>query len=236
MTESSQNPNDHEAQEKVKVKEESMEKPSTEEAITSEEEVEANSSGDGASAGETTTMDQVRQLEAQVLELESEVLRTKGELIRLKAVDEKNREYESKLSDIRDYVRRMEREIELVRERAERDIETNSDKQISGVLSNFLDVADNFERSLASATDAASSFVKGVELIYRQMRDVLERVGVKRIESKGESFDPEIHEAVSVLAVQDESQQEKVVEELQAGYRFKSHILRPAQVIVGKKG
>lgn len=200
---------------------------STENTKNSDLEQKEASPQESAEDIEKAYLDQLAQKEAELLQLQEE---NKG----LSAYKQKAEDYESKLSDIRDYVRRMEREIELIRERSERDAELNLDQRVLEVLSQFLSVLDNLDRSLDSATESSSAFFKGIEMIRNQFMDVLQRTGLQRIHSQGERFDPKRHEALSVQNIEDASKDETVLQEVQAGYRYKELVIRPAHVIVGR--
>ena len=95
-------------------------------------------------------------------------------------------------------------------------------------------VIDNLERALeAPATGDADSYRQGVELIYRQMLELLRRRGVTAIESVGTDFDPQVHQAVAHEASSDHREGE-VMEELRRGYKLGDRLLRPAMVKVAK--
>jgi molecular chaperone GrpE len=75
-----------------------------------------------------------------------------------------------------------------------------------------------------------------VELIYRQLRDALARLGVNEIEAEGRPFDPRVHEAIEMVPVSaDEAEDNHVLQVLQRGYMLKDRLLRPAMVRVAKK-
>ncbi|MCB1033201.1 MAG: nucleotide exchange factor GrpE, partial [Acidobacteria bacterium] len=94
----------------------------------------------------------------------------------------------------------------------------------------FLPVIDNLERALA-AGGSAEDLKVGVELILKQMRDLLQRFQVKVVAAVGERFDPAVHEAV-LQEVDPEVTEPKVQEELQKGYILHDRLLRPAMVKV----
>lgn len=101
------------------------------------------------------------------------------------------------------------------------------------LLNALLPVIDNFERALASAGDGGEKFVSGVEMIHRQLTEVLSGEGLTPIPATGEQFDPNVHEAV--MQVEDTGQPENtVVEELRRGYYLKGKVLRPAMVKVAQ--
>ncbi|MCY9760248.1 nucleotide exchange factor GrpE [Paenibacillus alvei] len=101
------------------------------------------------------------------------------------------------------------------------------------LVTELLPVLDNFERALATeqASSEAESFIKGVDMIFRQLGQVLEQEGVKPMEAVGQPFNPEFHQAVMTVDT-DEYEEGVVVEELQKGYMLKNKVLRPAMVKV----
>jgi molecular chaperone GrpE len=72
-----------------------------------------------------------------------------------------------------------------------------------------------------------------VELIYKQLQDVLAKLGVRPIEAKGQQFDPHMHEAIEMIETSD-APDHQVIEEWQRGYKYKDRLLRPAMVRVAK--
>ena len=91
---------------------------------------------------------------------------------------------------------------------------------------------DSFERALQVKSDSAD-FRSGVELIYKQLQDVLAKLGVRPIPAKGETFDPHYHEAIEIVET-NSAPDHVVLEELQRGFKFKDRLLRPAMVKVAK--
>jgi molecular chaperone GrpE len=108
----------------------------------------------------------------------------------------------------------------------------NANEELIGQL---IPVVDNFERALAAAqsSDDFSSFHQGVELIYQQLRNLLEKQGVKEIQALNEPFDPNVHEAVMVIESED-APPETVVELVEKGYMLYDKVLRPSKVAVSK--
>ncbi|MCD6087568.1 MAG: nucleotide exchange factor GrpE [Candidatus Hydrothermae bacterium] len=100
----------------------------------------------------------------------------------------------------------------------------------------LLPVIENLKRALESAEKAkdAEALIKGVRMVYDQLMAVLSKEGLKPFSSKGESFDPRIHEAITTVET-DELPPGTVVEELEGGYFFKDKLLRPARVSVAKE-
>ena len=101
------------------------------------------------------------------------------------------------------------------------------------VITELLPVLDNFERALSTGQEASEteSFVKGVNMIFRQIQQVMEQEGVQPMNAVGEPFNPEFHQAIMQVE-SDEYEEGFVVEEVQKGYMLKDKVLRPAMVKV----
>ena len=103
------------------------------------------------------------------------------------------------------------------------------------IIKTLLPALDNFEHTLQNAHSAENVdvLVKGIEIIYDQMLDILKSHGVEQIKALGEIFDPALHEA---MMQKTEPEQEKniVLEEFQKGYKLNGRVIRPSKVIVNK--
>ncbi len=148
-------------------------------------------------------------------------------------VEELRARTESAEKGAREAVARAEAELEAVRERLQRDVERRVNEGRSDLLSALLDVADNLDRAAETAAGESESICKGIELVRQQLQGILEKEGVEPIRVLGESYDPHVAEAVSVETVEPE-RDNRVIEEIQRGYRFGQAILRAARVRVGK--
>ncbi len=124
-------------------------------------------------------------------------------------------------------------ELEASRQRLEREASRARDAARSELIVKLFPVLDSLDRSMAFATEP-SSVLEGVKLVRTQFLDVLEGLGVERIQSVGQQFDPRWHEAVGVVEVEEPSRHNQVMEEWGAGYRHRGRLLRPAKVQVGK--
>lgn len=129
----------------------------------------------------------------------------------------------------------------LQRERADAmNLRRRHDEQMAGlknmvkanVVSDLLPVIDNFERALkhVPAELDGNDFIKGVQGVVKQFEKTLTDLGVEKIKTVGEPFDPHMHEAVSME--EGDGTQEVVTEELQAGYRLGDEVIRHAMVRV----
>ncbi|MBB6675760.1 nucleotide exchange factor GrpE [Cohnella lubricantis] len=101
------------------------------------------------------------------------------------------------------------------------------------LITQLLPVVDNFGRALQTSSEQADgqSFQKGVDMIYRQLTQVLEAEGLKAMEPVGQPFDPEVHQAIMQVE-SDEYEEGIVVEVVQPGYWLKDKVIRPAMVKV----
>ena len=131
-----------------------------------------------------------------------------------------------------DRLARAQAEFENARRRAAKEQQDFRDFAMAEAIKSLLPVVDNFERALQSKSEVAD-FRAGVELIYKQLRDVLTKLGVQPISAKGQQFDPHIHEAIEMVETPDAADHE-VLEEWQRGYKYKDRLLRPAMVKVAK--
>lgn len=149
---------------------------------------------------------------------------------------------QAELASVRDKYLRVAAELENYRKLVIREKADLMRSTQEGVLRALLPIVDSLERALRvtgpERVDAASQFAhavqEGVELTHRQLQEVLKRLGVVPIESRGRAFDPSLHQAVEriVTAGQDDT---IVIEELQRGYLFHDRVLRPAMVSVAAK-
>jgi molecular chaperone GrpE len=148
---------------------------------------------------------------------------------------------EKELAELRDRYLRAAAEMENVRKRAEREAADARAYGIAGFAREILNIADHLARALeavgpearASADDAMKALVEGVELTERELQKALSQHGVRRLDPKGEKFDPNFHQAM--FEVPDESVPAGTVAQvIQPGYAIGERILRPALVGIAK--
>jgi len=133
-----------------------------------------------------------------------------------------------------DQLRRRQAEFENYRKRVERERSEIYQRGRDDVLLQLLPVVDNFERALSSLETSegdAEALRHGVELIHKQFIDALSKFGLKPVEAVGKTFDPHVHEAVTMEAT-DKHKENTVIEEFQRGYKIGDRLLRPAKVKV----
>jgi len=121
---------------------------------------------------------------------------------------------------------------ENIRRRAEQERSKLGSMHKAMVVKELLPVMDNFERALKSVPKDLedNGYIKGVESLVKQFTQTLEKIGVERVKTVGEHFDPNTMEAVTME--EGDSDEEIVSEELQSGYKMGEELLRPAMVRV----
>ncbi len=129
-----------------------------------------------------------------------------------------------------DRLARLQAEFENARKRAEKERADFKDFAIGSVVEQFLPVVDNFELALKS-TGSLEQLRGGVELIVKQMEEILRGLQVQPVATVGEEFDPRQHEAMGSVEREDLPDQH-VAEEVRRGYRLREKLLRPALVRV----
>ena len=134
-----------------------------------------------------------------------------------------------------DLLVRKTAEFDNFRKRTERERQTLADSTAASVVTELLPLVDDLERALqAEASDeSASAYRRGVELIYKQLLEVLRKRGVRQLETLGADFDPYYHQAVSHEPVAGKRDGE-IIEEFRRGYMLGDRLLRPAMVRVAK--
>lgn len=103
------------------------------------------------------------------------------------------------------------------------------------LISKILPVLDDMEKALfeGQKNEVSTTFLQGIELIYRKFLSILEKEGVRPIETKGQKFDPKYHEAVATVSLP-EREDFEIIEEVRRGYLYHDEVLRPAQVKVNR--
>jgi len=127
---------------------------------------------------------------------------------------------------------RKQAELENFRKRMQREKDDYLQHATADLIRALLPTLDGFERALKHrAADVPEQFYRGMELIYRDLLEVLKRAGLVPLETVGKTFDPRFHQAVETIATSEYRDQE-IVEELQRGYKLRQRLLRPAIVKV----
>lgn len=134
------------------------------------------------------------------------------------------------LEEQEDRLKRLMAEFDNFKKRSSKEREGLYNSLVSDIFTSLLPVIDNLEKAVEAKTED-ESYKQGVELVLKQFKDVLTANGVQEIEAVGQTFDPELHEAVG--SVVDESLGEKIIkEEYRKGYKIGTKVIRHSMVVV----
>ncbi len=167
---------------------------------------------DASDEHDDESMEPTQDLESKIDELEAALEKEKKEYLFLMAEFDNFRK------------RNLKERSELIKNAGE------------SVLKGLLPIVDDFERGIDAArnSDDSEAIREGMELIYNKLVKYLEKNGVKAIESTGSDFDPELHEAIAMVPVEDESMKGKIIDTPTKGYTINDKVLRHAKVVVGQ--
>jgi len=147
---------------------------------------------------------------------------------------------QAEVADYKDRWLRAQAEIENVRKRYEREKDETAKYAITKFARDIVNVGDNFQRAIdavpagaAEREPALKSFLEGVTLTERELLNILERHGIKRLNPKDEPFNPHVHQAMMEVQRNDVAPG-TIVQVFQPGYIIEDRILRPAMVVVAK--
>lgn len=153
-------------------------------------------------------------------ELKQEDTNIENELVKTK----------QELEEATDRFKRIMAEFENFKKRSSKEREGLYGSLVADIITAFLPVQDNLEKAIQAKTED-EGFKQGIELVTKQISEIFKKFGVEEIETIGKPFDPELHEAVSM--VQDETLGEKIVkEEFRKGYKIGNKVIRHAMVVV----
>jgi molecular chaperone GrpE len=146
---------------------------------------------------------------------------------RLAQTEEQNKNLEDRLlrlaAEFDNYRKRTAKEFVQIIKNANEDL-----------ISKIVSVLDDFRRAFESSQNSSDpeSFKKGMGIIYNQLKQILEKEGLKEINAKGEKFDPNFHEAV--MQMESEQEEGTVLEEISRGYVLNGKVIKHSQVVVAK--
>lgn len=147
--------------------------------------------------------------------------------------DKKQDALKEKVEELEDRVKRQMAEFENFRKRTEKEKTAMFETGAKSVIEKILPVVDNFERGLASVPEEEKdgAFAQGMEKIYKQLMQELEKMEVKPIPAVGEEFNPDFHNAVMQVE-SDEYDSGVIAQELQKGYTYRDSVVRHSMVAV----
>lgn len=147
---------------------------------------------------------------------------------------EENEDLKQQLSEFNDKNLRLFAEFDNFRKRNLKERLELIKTAGSEVIISLLPVLDDFQRALKQMEATDDPMTEGVKLIYQKLLTILESKGLKAMKSVDGTFNSELHEAITEIAVQDEDMSGKIVDEIESGYYLNDKIIRHAKVVVGK--
>lgn len=138
---------------------------------------------------------------------------------------------EAQLKEKNDRILRLQADFENFRRRTAKEKEELTAVITQNILGDLLPLLDNFERAMAVEQTDGEAFRTGVEMIFTQLKEVLDKNGLEHIEAEGQPFDPNVHQAVMRVENPDVADG-TVTQVLQKGYRAKGRVIRPVMVQV----
>jgi len=154
-----------------------------------------------------------------------------------KPLKEQLLECTKEVEDYKDKYLRALAELDNYKKRARKEKEEIIERANERLMLELIPVLDNFDRGIEAAKNSEDfeNFYKGVELIYKGFKEIVEREGLQSFSAIGDEFDPSKHEAVS-LVESDEHAPDTVLDEIYKGYLLNGKLIRPAKVVVSKGG
>ena len=138
---------------------------------------------------------------------------------------------EAQLKEKSDRILRLQADFENFRRRTAKEKEELAAVITQNLLTDLLPLLDNFERAMAVEQTDGEAFQKGVEMIFTQLLEVMDKHGLENIEAEGKPFDPNVHQAV-MRVENPEVEDGTITQVLQKGYQAKGRVIRPAMVQV----
>lgn len=187
---------------------------------------------------ETTAEVKATSTDEETVETTAEVEATSTveETVETKVEENPLAELEAKNDALEDQVLRLQAEIANMKRTNAKDRQDLAKYRSQKLATSMLEVVDNLERALQSETnsDDAKALKKGVEMVLSQLQNAFESENIKVIDPMGEKFDPNFHQAVSVMEAEEGQDSDVVINVLQKGYLLHERVIRPAMVIVSQ--
>lgn len=187
---------------------------------------------------ETTAEVKATSTDEETVETTAEVEApsTVEETVETKVEENPLAELEAKNDALEDQVLRLQAEIANMKRTNAKDRQDLAKYRSQKLATSMLEVVDNLERALQSEanSDDAKALKKGVEMVLSQLQNAFESENIKVIDPMGEKFDPNFHQAVSVMEAEEGQDSDVVINVLQKGYLLHERVIRPAMVIVSQ--
>jgi len=185
--------------------------------------------------GKSSKEKKTEELEDTILENQEEMVENEIENEESDESSEKD-EKETQITELKDKYLRLAAEFENYKRRTVKEKLNMMGTAARDTLSALLPVMDDFDRAKKNAEDENSKepFSEGVMMVYNKLTNTLQQKGLKVMDSNGEVFDPELHEAITEIPAPSEEMKGRVIDTVEKGYYLNDIILRHAKVVVGK--
>ncbi len=146
--------------------------------------------------------------------------------------EKKIEEQKKRIEELTQDLQRVQAEFKNYKKQQEKRMKKFKEKADTDIIKKILPILDNFEIALKT-TEEKNSFYKGMEMVYAQLKKILEEKKIEKIETEGEKFDPKLHEAM-ITEEKEGAEEGEIIEELKKGYKKEERVLRTAKVKVAK--
>lgn len=173
--------------------------------------------------------------EENKIEVQEEVKETNETQQPSEATDGKFEERQKEIEELNQRILRISADFDNFRKRTRLEKEELAKYANANLVTELLPVIDNFQRALdvQEPSSEIKSFLKGFEMIFKQLNEVLKQAGLETIDCVGQAFDPQKHDGV--MQVEDDSVEDNtILEDMRTGYIFKDKVIRPSMVKVAK--
>ncbi|MFT4976229.1 MAG: molecular chaperone GrpE [Myxococcota bacterium] len=155
---------------------------------------------------------------------------------KVEQISQEKQELVARLRTVSAAYKQQQEDVSATRARLERIAKEKEEIRRGEVVSSLFEPLQNLLRAKDGMEKAEidAGHIQGVEMVIRQIQSAFEALGMEEVPGKGAKFDPNLHEALTMMPVQDPALHEAVVEVFETGYRIGSRLIRPARVIVGK--
>lgn len=155
------------------------------------------------------------------------------EAAKIKELEEELKEKEETIQELKDRIRHLKADFDNYKKRQTSKKDEQVNKEKGELIKDLVPLYDNLDRAFKSfeKNDDKDSFVEGVEKIYAQFAELLEKREIEPIQAEGEKFDPNKHEALMKVE-SDDHEHNEITEEFERGYTYKGKVLKPSKVKV----
>lgn len=181
----------------------------------------------------TSVKDKAEKTEEELINEEQE---NAGNAVDTEDTVDEQEETRIQLAELKDKYLRLFAEFDNYKKRTIKEKIDFMSTAAQDTMSALLPVLDDFDRAKKNAEDESSTepFSEGVNLVYNKIYNVLQQKGLRAMETNGEAFDPELHEAITEIPAPSEEMKGKIIDTVEKGYFLKDKIIRHAKVVVGK--